>query len=337
MDERFYAINTELAHRSDLTGDAKILFAELLSLTQGKGYSWATNAFLAKEYGVTTRTVCRWISELKDKGLITVKIIDSQRRISVSAGKNPLEGTTKLSQGYDKNVTGGTTDMSQGYDKIVTGGTTELSQGYDKNVTGGTTELSQGYDKIVTGGTTELSQGYDKNVTGGTTELSQGYDKNVTGGTTELSHRIDNRIDNRIDKENKRESNSKYYNSVIEKYNSVCKELPEVRKLTDGRKKAIFGFVREFGKEALDELFDKAGKSKFLSGRNDRNWVADFDWLLKTENAVKVLEDRYSDGRDRAAEEAAERRRRAYEETKRSNEKAMEEMEELKKLMGIRE
>ncbi len=57
-------------------------------------------------------------------------------------------------------------------------------------------------------------------------------------------------------------------------------------------------------------------ESKFLSGRNDRNWVADFDWLLKTENAVKVLEDRYGDGRDRAAEEAAERRRRADEKAK---------------------
>ena len=62
-------------------------------------------------------------------------------------------------------------------------------------------------------------------------------------------------------------------------------------------------------------LFRKAQESDFLKGKNDRNWNADFDWLIKDANMAKVLEGKYdnkesvkngSNGRDNATAQGAD-------------------------------
>ena len=63
---------------------------------------------------------------------------------------------------------------------------------------------------------------------------------------------------------------------------------------------AIQARARENGKESLMEVIKQAAKSDFLNGRNDRGWVADFDWLMRPNNFVKVLEGNYNNnGNDR--------------------------------------
>ena len=42
------------------------------------------------------------------------------------------------------------------------------------------------------------------------------------------------------------------------------------------------------------EVIKQAAKSDFLNGRNDRGWIADFDWLMRPNNFVKVLEGNYN-------------------------------------------
>ena len=37
-----------------------------------------------------------------------------------------------------------------------------------------------------------------------------------------------------------------------------------------------------------------------LKGRNDRNWTADFNWLMNSGNMAKVLEGKYTDNRQQA-------------------------------------
>ena len=37
----------------------------------------------------------------------------------------------------------------------------------------------------------------------------------------------------------------------------------------------------------------KAEKSDFLKGKNERNWTATFDWLIKDSNMAKVLDGNY--------------------------------------------
>ena len=42
-------------------------------------------------------------------------------------------------------------------------------------------------------------------------------------------------------------------------------------------------------------VFENAEGSSFLKGKNDRNWSANFDWLIADKNMAKVLEGNYAD------------------------------------------
>ena len=82
-----------------------------------------------------------------------------------------------------------------------------------------------------------------------------------------------------------------FFNKTISESGSVIKEI---RQLTERRKLAIQARARENGKESLMEVIIQAAESDFLNGKNDRGWVADFDWLMRPNNFVKVLEGNYN-------------------------------------------
>ena len=46
-----------------------------------------------------------------------------------------------------------------------------------------------------------------------------------------------------------------------------------------------------------EEYFTLVDKSDFLSGNNDRGWTANFDWILKPANMVKIEEGSYQSQR----------------------------------------
>ena len=71
--------------------------------------------------------------------------------------------------------------------------------------------------------------------------------------------------------------------------------MPKVTTLSDSRKKAVKARIREHGKESVVHVFEIAGRSSFLNGDNDRGWMANFDWLFKPTNFVKVLDRCYSE------------------------------------------
>lgn len=82
------------------------------------------------------------------------------------------------------------------------------------------------------------------------------------------------------------------YKQILNRFNSVCKNLPPATRLTDKRKRAIARLIKD-GYD-IDELFRKAAQSRFLGGDNARKWHASLDWLLISSNAVKVIEGNYS-------------------------------------------
>ena len=43
-------------------------------------------------------------------------------------------------------------------------------------------------------------------------------------------------------------------------------------------------------------------KSSFLKGQNDRGWVITFDWFVKPNNFIKVLEGNYDDNNGSSGE-----------------------------------
>lgn len=129
--------------------------------------------------------------------------------------------------------------------------------------------------------------------TGG--EKTQKSIKNFAKANTQANTGIgnDNEIvtenDNEIEKKEKAKNN---FQEIVSIFNSVCSELPQVVKITEARKSAIKKIIKENGPENLGTVFDKVSKSDYLNGHIN-GWKADFDWILKTNNFIKILEGNY--------------------------------------------
>lgn len=82
---------------------------------------------------------------------------------------------------------------------------------------------------------------------------------------------------------------------IVDLYNSICKSFPSVRTLSDARRKAIKARLKTYSMEDFQIVFENAEASSFLKGSNDRNWSANFDWLIADKNIAKVLEGNYAD------------------------------------------
>lgn len=82
---------------------------------------------------------------------------------------------------------------------------------------------------------------------------------------------------------------------IINLFNDICKSYPKVRSLSEERKKAVKARLRTYGIDKIKEVFRKAENSSFLKGKNNRNWTATFDWLMKDSNFAKTLDGNYDD------------------------------------------
>ena len=82
---------------------------------------------------------------------------------------------------------------------------------------------------------------------------------------------------------------------IVDLYNSICKSFPSVRPLSEARKKAIKARLNTYTLDDFQTVFENAESSSFLKGSNDRNWSANFDWLIADKNMAKVLEGNYAD------------------------------------------
>jgi uncharacterized protein YdaU (DUF1376 family) len=93
------------------------------------------------------------------------------------------------------------------------------------------------------------------------------------------------------------------YDEVMRIFNAVCPQLPEVKKMTDTRKAAVRGRAKEWGLESIGAVFQLTAESRFLNGETGRGeWKADFDWIMKPANFIKILEGNYrnSDGKEKS-------------------------------------
>lgn len=89
-------------------------------------------------------------------------------------------------------------------------------------------------------------------------------------------------------------SESVPFKQIMDSYNEICPRLRKIQSIEGERRKAVMARFKTYGLEGLKRLFEGANASDFLSGDNDRNWSADFDWLVNAANAAKVLEGKYS-------------------------------------------
>ena len=85
------------------------------------------------------------------------------------------------------------------------------------------------------------------------------------------------------------------YNGLMGYYNATFKDkLPQIKSMTDVRKKAVKARIAQYGKESVRTAFNLILQSPFLLGENDRNWKCDFDWIFKQANFTKILEGNYN-------------------------------------------
>lgn len=90
------------------------------------------------------------------------------------------------------------------------------------------------------------------------------------------------------------------YEAIKNTFNSLCPSLPSVKTMSEARKKAIRARLNSYTIEDMTEAFKKAEASDFLKGKNNRNWQANFDWILKDANMAKILDGNY-DNKEKAA------------------------------------
>lgn len=100
--------------------------------------------------------------------------------------------------------------------------------------------------------------------------------------------------------------------AIVDLYNQILanKEnqysLPQVKVITDKRKKVIQKFWGLIEKDLtkvstyFNWLISNANSHKWLFGANERNWVADIEYICRDETLAKATENRLSDWRDAA-------------------------------------
>lgn len=64
----------------------------------------------------------------------------------------------------------------------------------------------------------------------------------------------------------------------------------QIRAITPNRKKAIRKLLKEYTIEQIEMVFEKVAKIPFMQGRNNSNWVADFNYVLKPDKFLKIFE-----------------------------------------------
>lgn len=85
------------------------------------------------------------------------------------------------------------------------------------------------------------------------------------------------------------------YQKIVNLYNDLCPKMNRCMKVSDARERAVKArYSSGYALEDSEKLFRLAGESRFLNGGNERNWRADFDWLVRDANMAKVLEGKYA-------------------------------------------
>ncbi len=116
-------------------------------------------------------------------------------------------------------------------------------------------------------------------------------EKSSDSKTTESSYVVISEEDKERDKE--KDIKRIDYQQIADMFNETCVSFPKIKSLSESRKKAIKARMNTYSVGDFKTCFEKAESSDFLKGSNDRNWTANFDWLIKDSNMAKVLDGNY--------------------------------------------
>jgi len=92
------------------------------------------------------------------------------------------------------------------------------------------------------------------------------------------------------------------YDEIIAFYNKNRRDMPEAKGLTELRKGLINARYSKYGLNKIQEAILKAKESDFINGGGPKAWRADFNWIMKPENFIKVLEGTYDNRLHKASQ-----------------------------------
>lgn len=114
---------------------------------------------------------------------------------------------------------------------------------------------------------------------------------------TEVTQKNTNNNDNNDNKIINILSNDKIFVVLLQKWNSLPDVIPKISTLKKDtqRYKMLSQRLNEYGQDKVLEAINNIHNSPWLLGKNNRGWVATFDWFVRPNNFVKVLEGNYLD------------------------------------------
>ena len=82
------------------------------------------------------------------------------------------------------------------------------------------------------------------------------------------------------------------YKNIVSLFNEICVSLPKIKNLSDNRKRNIKKANEKLNGD-FESFFKKVENSDFLTGRKG-NWnCCGFDWIMKPQNLIKIIEGNY--------------------------------------------
>jgi len=123
----YYAIiPANVRYDPDLPPNAKLLYGEITALCNENGFCWASNSYFAELYGVSKKSISKWINILVDKNYIRVKMSyknetkEIEKRL-LTINPTPMEEKFHT---YGKNFPGGMeekfhTPMEEKFRRII--------------------------------------------------------------------------------------------------------------------------------------------------------------------------------------------------------------------------
>jgi hypothetical protein len=96
------------------------------------------------------------------------------------------------------------------------------------------------------------------------------------------------------------EKGTKSAEVVVSYWNSKAPNIKEVQAVAGERERSLRARMNEpFFLANWQAAIDRIAESDFCTGRNDRGWVADFDFFVRPETVIKVMEGKYGEPKKR--------------------------------------
>lgn len=82
---------------------------------------------------------------------------------------------------------------------------------------------------------------------------------------------------------------------ILDIWNRLPNTIPKIQTIRGTRSTALRCRIEEYGLDNVKKAIENISRSSFLQGKNDKGWIISFDWFIKPNNFVKVLEGNYVD------------------------------------------